>query len=233
MPETISSNIERINERIALAAGRAGRRAEDVTLIAVSKLHSPEEIDEAAACGIKDIGESKVQEILRKYPLVQSPLNWHFIGHLQTNKVRSVIGRICAVHSVDSFHLAQEIDRRSAQAGLTTDILIQVNAAGEDTKFGLGTKEAEALANEIAEQLENVKIRGLMEIAPFEEDPEDVRIYFRQVADLFRKMKEGGFSQMDMISMGMSHDFEVAIEEGATHVRVGTAIFGERDYNKR
>ena len=233
MQADISSNIQAVRERMEAAAERCGRNASEITLIAVSKLHSPQEIDAAAAAGITDIGESKVQEIIAKQPEVKSALTWHFIGHLQTNKVRSVIDRVSVIHSVDSFHLAREIDTRAQQKGLVKDILLQVNAAQEDTKFGISAEETVPLAEKIAEELKNVKIRGLMQIAPFAEDPEAVRRYFRQVRELFEKLRNGGFKDMDMLSMGMSHDFETAIEEGSTHIRVGTAIFGERDYNKR
>ena len=232
MQETIKDSIDTIRQRMARAAAKSGRKPEDITLIAVSKLHSAEEVDTAASCGIMDFAENKVQELAVKQPQVRAYVRWHFIGHLQTNKVKAVIDKVSIIHSVDSMHLAQEIDKRAAQAGRIMDILIQVNAAGEESKFGLGVKEAGRLALDIAEQLKNVKIRGLMEIAPYAEDPEEVRVYFRQVKDLFEELKASGLKDMDMLSMGMSHDFETAIEEGATHIRVGTAIFGERDYSK-
>ncbi len=232
MQETIKDSIDSIRLRMARAAARSGRKPEDITLIAVSKLHSAEEVDAAASCGIMDFAENKVQELTVKQPQVRADVRWHFIGHLQTNKVKAVIDKVSIIHSVDSMHLAQEIDKRAAQAGRIMDILIQVNAAGEESKFGLGVKEAGRLALDIAGQLKNVKIRGLMEIAPYAEDPEEVRVYFRQVKDLFEELKASGLKDMDMLSMGMSHDFETAIEEGATHIRVGTAIFGERDYSK-
>ena len=232
MQETIKDSIDSIRLRMARAAARSGRKPEDITLIAVSKLDSAEEVDAAASCGIMDFAENKVQELTVKQPQVRADVRWHFIGHLQNNKVKAVIDKVSIIHSVDSMHLAQEIDKRAAQAGRIMDILIQVNAAGEESKFGLGVKEAGRLALDIAGQLKNVKIRGLMEIAPYAEDPEEVRVYFRQVKDLFEELKASGLKDMDMLSMGMSHDFETAIEEGATHIRVGTAIFGERDYSK-
>ena len=231
MQATISDNINSIRKRIEAAASRAGRDPADITLIAVSKLHPAEAVDAAAECGITDFAENKVQELCRKQPLVKSEVRWHLIGHLQTNKVKQVIDKVCLIHSVDSLHLAEEIDRRAAQAGKVMDILIQVNAAGEESKFGLGSEEAKQLAKEVL-RLKNVKIRGLMEIAPYAEDPEDVRIWFRQVRQLYEELKASDLPWMDTLSMGMSHDFETAIEEGATCVRVGTAIFGERDYTK-
>ena len=233
MQETIKTNIECIRERIAKAAQRAGRDPESITLIAVSKLHSAAEVEAAAACGIKDFGENKVQELLQKQPLVTAPANWHLIGHLQTNKVRQIVGKTVLIHSVDSLHLAEEIDKRSAAAGTVSDILVQVNAAHEESKFGVSPNEAKKLVHTICENLKNLRVRGLMQIAPFAEDPEDIRVYFTQTASLFEKLKSEGLGSFDTLSMGMSHDFETAIEEGATHVRIGTAIFGERDYSKK
>ncbi len=232
MQETIKNNIDVIRQRMENAAKRCGRDPKDITLIAVSKLHPAEAVDAAAACGQMDFAENKVQELLSKQPLVKSDVRWHLIGHLQTNKVKSVIGKVCLIHSVDSMHLAQEIDKRAAQAGITAEILLQVNVAHEESKFGLTVEEARQLAPQIAAELKNVKIRGLMEIAPYSEDPEEVRQYFRQLRLLFAELKVGPLPDIDIMSMGMSHDFEIAIEEGATHIRVGTAIFGERDYSK-
>ncbi len=232
MQETIKNNIDEIRQRMENAAKRCGRDPKDITLIAVSKLHPAEAVDAAAACGQTDFAENKVQELLSKQPLVKSDVRWHLIGHLQTNKVKSVIGKVCLIHSVDSMHLAQEIDKRAAQAGITAEILLQVNVAHEESKFGLTVEEARQLAPQVAAELKNVKIRGLMEIAPYSEDPEEVRQYFRQLRLLFTELKAGPLPDIDIMSMGMSHDFEIAIEEGATHIRVGTAIFGERDYSK-
>ena len=231
MQETIRSRIDAVRLRIETAAERSGRSPEEITLIAVSKTYPAEDVNAAAACGIKDFGENKVQELIKKKPLTAEGLRWHFIGHLQTNKAKSVVGRVCLIHSVDSMHLAEEIDRRAAAAGVTQEMLLQVNAAGEETKFGLSESEAVPLAESIAERLNNVKIRGLMQIAPYEEDPEKVRVWFRKLYELREELQRRGFTDADMLSMGMSHDLETAVEEGATHVRVGTAIFGERNYN--
>ena len=231
MHQTIKNNIENIKARMNAAALRAGRDPSEITLIAVSKLHPADAVDEAAACGITDFAENKVQELCSKKPLVKADVRWHLIGHLQTNKVKQVIDKVCMIHSVDSLHLAEEIDKRAAQAGIVMDILLQVNAAGEESKFGLDAEGTKQLAKD-ALKLKNVKIRGLMEIAPYAEDPEDVRIWFHQVKELFEELKADGLPWMDTLSMGMSHDFETAIEEGATCIRVGTAIFGERDYTK-
>ena len=231
MQATIRDNIQTVRERIKAAAAAVGRDPEEITLIAVSKLHPAEDVDAAAECGILYFAENKVQELCKKQPLVKTDVRWHLIGHLQTNKVKQVIDKVCLIHSVDSLHLAEEIDKRAAQAGKVMDILIQVNAAGEESKFGLDIEEARQLAKD-ALRLKNVRVCGLMEIAPQAEDPEEVRIWFRQVKQLFEELKSADIPWMDTLSMGMSHDLEAAIEEGATCVRVGTAIFGERDYTK-
>ena len=235
MQADIRSNIQAVRERMEAAAARCGRKASDITLIAVSKLHSAEEVDAAAAAGITDVGENKVQEIISKQPQVRSALTWHLIGHLQTNKVKSVIDKVSVIHSVDSFHLAQEIDRRALQAGLVKDILLQVNAAHEESKFGLDPKDVPQVFREILDSCPNVKIRGLMHIAPWSEDPEEIRPYFKEVKDLFDTLAAVEHPNADFkyLSMGMSHDFETAIEEGANIIRVGTSIFGERDYSKK
>ena len=232
MPETISSRIEAVQRRMEDAAIRCGRKPEDITLIAVSKTYPASDVELAAACGIKDFGENKVQELVKKQPLSPEGLRWHLIGHLQTNKVRNIVGKVCLIHSVDSMHLAEEIDRRAASAGIVQEVLLQVNAAGEETKFGLAEDCVAPLAESIAETLPNVRIRGLMQIAPYSEDPEEVRVWFRTMHKLREDLSRRGFKEADILSMGMSHDFETAIEEGATHVRIGTAIFGERDYSK-
>ena len=231
MPGTIKNRINEVRGRIGEAASRSGRSPEDITLIAVSKTYPASDVDDAAACGIRDFGENKVQELLIKQPECAGELRWHLIGHLQTNKVRSVVGRVCLIHSVDSLHLAEEIDRRAAAQGITQDVLLQVNAAGEDTKFGVSPDGLIPLAEGIAEKFVNVRIRGLMQIAPYAEDPEEVRKWFRKLRQLKEELARRGFTGSDILSMGMSHDFETAIEEGATHIRVGTAIFGERDYS--
>jgi len=233
MQETIQSRIDGIRQRMESAALRCGRRPQDITLIAVSKTYPASDVDLAAASGVTDFGENKVQELLQKQPLAPGGLRWHFIGHLQTNKAKNVVGKVCLIHSLDSMHLAEEIDRRAKTAGMVQEVLLQVNAAGEDTKFGLAEEEVLPLAQSIAQTCENVRIRGLMQIPPYEEDTEKVRVWFRKLYGLREKLKQCGFTDADILSMGMSHDFETAIEEGATHIRVGTAIFGERNYNKQ
>ncbi len=202
-----------------------GKLPESVTLIAVTKTHSVEEINNAIDCGITDIGENKVQEILSKYDYVK-PVRWHLIGHLQTNKVKQIVDKVYMIHSVDSYHLAEEISKRASNK---VNILIQVNAAGEVQKFGVAPSEVMELAHSIS-KLPNINLRGLMHIAPAVKNPEDVRIYFNKVKEIFDELKLQFGEQIDTLSMGMSNDYEIAVDEGATCVRIGTAIFGERDY---
>ena len=202
-----------------------------VTLIAVSKTHPVSELMEAYYAGARDFGENKVQELMDKIPEMPPDVRWHMIGHLQRNKVKYLMGKVCLIHSVDSLRLAEEIDKESRKAGLVTDILVEVNVAEEESKFGTGTEEAAALVREIA-ALPNIRIRGLMTIAPYTEDAEENRRYFRSLKNLSIDIKAQNIDNtcMDFLSMGMSGDFIVAIEEGADFVRVGTSIFGARNY---
>lgn len=229
----VRDNYLSIEKRKNDAAQRCGRDPEDVLLMAVTKLHTAEEINEAIDAGATDIGENKVQELLGKYDKVK-PVRWHLIGHLQTNKVKSIIDKVVMIHSVDSLHLAKEIDKRAGNAGLVMDILIEVNSAGEETKTGIDAAELEPLVREIADTCPNLRIRGLMCIPPYGEDPETARVYFRETKALFDGLKKLDLpvERVDLttLSMGMSGDFEVAVEEGSTIVRVGSAIFGKRDY---
>ena len=231
---SIGGNIEYIQDLKKKAAERSGRSGDDVLLVAVTKLHSTDEINEAIHCGITDIGENKVQEIMDKYDRVE-PVRWHLIGHLQTNKVKYIIDKVSMIHSVDSLKLAQEINKRAQQHGLVMDILIQVNSAMEDSKFGITTEEKGELIGQILETCPNVRIRGLMCIAPFEDNPDDARVYFAEVKKLYDKYGQIDHPMLDFkyLSMGMSNDFEVAIEEGSNLIRVGTSIFGARDYSKK
>lgn len=231
---SIRENIEHIQQLKTEAAERSGRSGDDVLLVAVTKLHDVDEINEAIDCGITDIGENKVQEIMDKYDRVK-PVRWHLIGHLQTNKVKYIIDKVSMIHSVDSLRLAQEIDKRAAQHGITMDILIQVNSAEEESKFGIKTEETGKMIEDILDTCENVRIRGLMCIAPFEEDPEDARVYFTEVRKQYEEYGQIDHPHLDFkyLSMGMSGDFHVAIEEGSNLIRVGTSIFGARDYSKK
>ncbi|MEG0919606.1 MAG: YggS family pyridoxal phosphate-dependent enzyme [Anaerovoracaceae bacterium] len=204
---------------------------EGVLLVAVTKTHTPEEINVAIDGGITDIGENKVQEILDKYDLVK-PVKWHLIGHLQTNKVKYIIDKVSMIHSVDSYKLAKEIQKRAKNAGITMDILIQVNSAEEESKFGVSLEETKNLINEILETCPNINIKGLMCIAPFESDTENVREYFEAVRKQYDEYKNIEHPNLEFkyLSMGMSHDYIVAMDEGSNLVRVGSAIFGRRVY---
>ena len=230
----IKENIEYVKRLKAQAAQKSGRTSDDVLLVAVTKLHDVDEINEAIDCGITDIGENKVQEIMSKYDRVK-PVRWHLIGHLQTNKVKYIIDKVSMIHSVDSLKIAEEIDKRAAQHGLTMDILIQVNSAMEESKFGITTEETGQMIQDILTRCPNVRIRGLMCIAPFEDNPEDAGIYFEEVKKLYDEYGRIDHPNLDFkyLSMGMSNDFEVAIEAGSNLIRVGTMIFGARDYSKK
>ena len=231
---SIQDNIRAVERVKAEAAKRAGRKPEDVLLVAVTKTHGPEMINEAIDAGVTDIGENKVQEIVDKYDRVK-PVRWHMIGHLQTNKVKYIVDKVSLIHSVDSFRLASEIDKRCAKIGRTMDVLIQVNPAGEAQKSGVPPEEAEPLIREILKELPNLRVKGLMLVAPEADDPEDVRKWFREVKALYDTCAaiEDPHLSFEWLSMGMSHDFPVAVEEGANLIRVGTAIFGARDYTKK
>ena len=215
------------------AALRAGRNPEDITLMAVTKLHTVDEINEAIDAGATDIGENKVQELLSKYEDVK-PVRWHLIGHLQTNKVKQIIDKVVMIHSVDSLHLAEEINKRAGNAGLVMDILIEIKVGEEETKTGIQAEELMDLAKKITDTCENVRLRGVMCIPPYGEDPEVSRKYFRETRELFEKLQQLGLPEdralIDTLSMGMSGDYETAVEEGSTIVRVGSAIFGKRNY---
>ncbi|HYE69195.1 MAG TPA: YggS family pyridoxal phosphate-dependent enzyme [Anaerovoracaceae bacterium] len=230
----IKENIKEINKNKDAISERAGGQPGEVLLVAVTKTRTAGEINEAIDAGITDIGENKVQEIMDKFEIVK-PVRWHMIGHLQTNKVKYIIDKVSMIHSVDSFKLAEEIDRRAAQYEKMMDILVQVNAAEEESKFGITTEETGKLIEDILERCPNIRIRGLMCIAPFEDNPEDVRIYFREVKALYDQYALVSHPRLDFkyLSMGMSHDYEAAILEGSNLIRVGTAIFGERNYNKQ
>ena len=211
--EDIRANLEKINEHIKTAAEGCGRSADDVLLVAVSKTRTPEEINIAIDAGVTDIGENKVQEIMDKYDAVK-PVKWHMIGHLQTNKVKYIIDKVSMIHSVDSYKLAVEIDKRAKSHGITMDILLQVNSAQEESKFGITTDETEKLIHDILENCENIRIRGLMCIAPFAENPEEIKVYFEEVKKQYDQFGRIEHERLDFkyLSMGMSHDFTVAIE---------------------
>jgi pyridoxal phosphate enzyme (YggS family) len=238
----IADNIAAVRERIAVAAAKSGRKANEVTLVAVSKTRTPDEIKAAARAGALDFGENKVQEITSKYDILRvftensaknRNIRWHMIGHLQRNKVKYIAGKVSLIHSVDSLRLAEEIDRRIGLLGSAVDVLLQVNAAAEESKSGVAPGEVKRLASDILETCGNIRIRGLMTIVPVADDPEDVRRYFSEVRELYDGIgREYGCEKLDFtwLSMGMTQDFEIAVEEGSNMVRVGTGIFGPRVY---
>lgn len=222
----IAQNIACVRERIARAAQRARRSPDSVTLVAVTKTVAQERIAEAYAAGVRDFGESYVQEALPKLnaPIGGSEARWHFIGHLQSNKAREVVGRFVLIQSVDSLSLAKELGRRALQAGQTADILLEVKLDPRDTKFGFTPESVLEIADE-TEEIPGVRLRGLMGIAPYAVGVEETRSCFRRLSGLFQQLPP---ESRQTLSMGMSGDFEIAIEEGATLVRIGTAIFGPR-----
>ena len=231
--EFIKNNLIEVEEKICNACKRAGRDRSEVTLIAVSKTKPVEMLEECISNGITVFGENKVQELCGKYEVLPKDLHWHLIGHLQRNKVKYITDKAELIHSVDSLRLAEAISQDAVKKGINVDILIEVNVAEEDSKFGLKTEEAEELVRQIA-LLPNLFIKGLMTIAPYTEVPEENRPIFRTLKQLSVDIGKKNIDNvsMDILSMGMTGDYEVAIEEGATMVRVGTGIFGERDYNK-
>ena len=227
----IQTRLEEVEKRVAAACERAGRSREEVTLIAVSKTKPVSDIEEAYRIGVREFGENKVQELTRKIEELPGDINWHMIGHLQRNKVKYIAGKVALIHSVDSFRLAEEINIHAKKRRIQIPVLIEVNAAGEASKFGVSLSDAKELVLQAA-SLDGLSIRGLMTIAPFVSDPEENREVFRAIKQLSVDIASENHDNvsMDILSMGMTNDFEVAIEEGATMVRVGTAIFGERNY---
>lgn len=229
----VVENYRDVERRVCEACARAGRNRDEVTLIAVSKTKPLEAIEELITIGVTEFGENKVQEMCQKEEHSSKPVHWHMIGTLQRNKVKYIVDKAHLIHSVDSLKLAQEIQKEAVKKQAEPSILIEVNIGNEETKSGVAYEEAENLVKEIA-LLPNVHVKGLMCIAPFVENPEENREHFRRMEALRKKLQAENIPGVEMteLSMGMTGDFEVAIEEGATFVRVGTAIFGERNYTK-
>ena len=225
----IQENIKLVEENIKKACEKVGRDVNEVTLIAVSKTKPYTAIEEALPTGVKDYGENKVQELCDKYEILPKDIKWHMIGHLQRNKVKYLVGKASLIHSVDSIRLAEQIEKEYAKADEIANILIEVNMAQEESKFGITSEETEQLVREIA-KFPHIRIKGLMTIAPYTDNPESNRVYFRNMkklsVDIENKNIDNG--TMTALSMGMTGDFEVAVEEGATMIRVGTGIFGSR-----
>ena len=225
----VQEQLEEVRQNIRNACERSGRKVEDVTLIAVSKTKPVPMLQEAYDAGARDFGENKVQEILEKEPQLPSDIRWHMIGHLQKNKVRQVIDKADLIHSVDTVGLAEQIEKEAVKRDLDVSILLEVNVAGEESKFGFAPEEVEEAAREIA-KYPHVHIQGLMTIAPFVENSEENRGVFKKLYELYVDMKRKNIDNvtMNVLSMGMTGDYQTAIEEGATMVRVGTGIFGTR-----
>lgn len=228
----LKENIDNVRANIKKVCERANRNVDEVTLIAVSKTKPLSDIEELITYGETEFGENKVQELVDKYEHVSKPVDWHLIGHLQTNKVKYIVDKACLIHSVDSVHLAKKIEKEAAKHNVIVNILIQVNIAHEDTKFGIDATEIYNMIDEIKDY-EHIRVKGLMTIAPFVDNPEENRVHFRNLHQLLLDIKSKNIDNIDMniLSMGMTNDYEIAIEEGATMVRVGTGIFGERNYN--
>ena len=227
----LKENLANVEKNIEQACKNAGRSRDEVTLIAVSKTKPVEMLQEIYDENIRDFGENKVQELCSKMEQLPSDIRWHMIGHLQRNKVKYIVGKVELIHSVDTYRLAEEINIQAKKQNVIVPILVEVNIAHEESKFGISAEDAILLVEEIS-KLENVRIRGLMTIAPFVENPEDNRLYFRKIKQLSVDISHKNIDNINMnvLSMGMTGDYEVAIEEGASFVRVGTGIFGERNY---
>lgn len=228
---SIAQAIGLVQEKIREACARAGRSADEVTLIAVSKTMPVSDLREAMAAGMMEFGENRPQELRDKQAEITEPLHWHMIGSLQTNKLKYVVGRTVLIHSVDSLHLAEAIEEESKKRGVVSDILLEINIAGEATKGGIPPEALEGLVRDIS-GFPHIRTRGLMTVAPYTENPEENRRYFRKMKQLLVDINSKNIDNisMDMLSMGMTGDYEVAVEEGATLVRVGTGIFGHRTY---
>lgn len=231
----IKDNIKYVEENIASACEKVDREVSQVQLICVSKTKPVEMLFEAYEAGARDFGENKVQELTEKYEVMPKDIRWHMIGHLQRNKVKYIVDKVHLIHSVDSLRLAEEISKEALKKNVEVNILIEVNVAGEESKFGAGSKEDTiALVKNIA-KLPGIHIKGLMTVAPYVEDAEENRVYFAALRQLAVDIKSENIDNVsvEILSMGMTGDYLVAVEEGATHVRVGTGIFGERDYSMK
>ena len=228
----LKEQYQEVKENVRQSCISAARNPEEVTLIAVSKTKPVEMLQDVYDCGCRHFGENKVQELMDKYDKLPKDIKWHMIGHLQRNKVKYIVGKTYLIHSVDSLRLAEEISKEAVKKNVDVDILIEVNVAMEESKFGTTLEDAVKLTEEIA-QLPNIHIKGYMTIAPFVENPEENRLYFQKLKQLSVDITQKNIDNVSVecLSMGMTNDYEVAICEGATFVRVGTGIFGERDYS--
>ncbi|HZJ76490.1 MAG TPA: YggS family pyridoxal phosphate-dependent enzyme [Oscillospiraceae bacterium] len=230
---TFKKNIEDVLIRVKDAAAVSGREVSDIELVAVTKTVDVDIINGAIDCGVLHIGESRVQELLEKYEQIGDVVKWHLIGHLQRNKVKYIIDKVDIIHSLDSFRLAKEINKRAENINRMIECLLQVNVSKEKTKYGINLEDVEHILEDMT-FLNNIRIVGLMTIAPHVEDKEQIRQCFRTLKNKFDHISNMDFPNVKMkyLSMGMSHDFEIAIQEGANFIRIGTSIFGERNYSK-
>lgn len=225
MAISIEKNLEYVNEKIKSIN-------KDASLIAVTKTIDNDKVNEAIALGVTDIGENRVQEIEKKYDEIKGDVNWHMIGHLQSNKVKYIIDKVCLIHSLDRKSLAKEIQKRAKQNDMVAEVLVQVNVSEEETKFGLKVDQVMSFMENM-KNYPNIKVKGLMTMAPHEEDTEKTRPVFKKLRELSEEIESKNFENVEMkhLSMGMTNDYEIALEEGATLVRVGTGIFGDRVYD--
>lgn len=228
----LKENLKNVQNNIKKACERVGRKPEEVTLVAVSKMKPLSDIEELLETGQLEYGENYVQELCDKYENISKPVHWHMIGHLQTNKVKYIIDKVSMIHSVDSVRLAEAIEKEAAKKDICMPVLIEVNVAGEESKFGLSAEEVLPFLEEIS-SYEHLQVKGLMTIAPFVANPEENREVFQKLKKLSVDIAVKNINNVNMsvLSMGMTNDYQVAVEEGATMVRVGTGIFGERDYS--
>ncbi|MCD7854029.1 MAG: YggS family pyridoxal phosphate-dependent enzyme [Clostridiales bacterium] len=227
----IAENLSEIYKNIEAAAKKSGRTADDIMLLGVTKTVDCERIQQLVDLGVKELGENRVQELMSKIDIIKGDVNWHLIGSLQTNKVKYIIGRVKLIHSVDSLKLASEISKRSLAEGLVTDFLLELNVAEEESKHGFKAVELSDTIEKLKE-FKGIRVKGLMTVAPYVENPENNRPVFKKMRELFIDIKAKNCDNIDMtyLSMGMTNDYVVAIEEGADIVRIGTGIFGKRNY---
>ncbi|MBD3179594.1 MAG: YggS family pyridoxal phosphate-dependent enzyme [Candidatus Latescibacteria bacterium] len=226
---SLEENLKSVRERISEAAERADRDLSEIRIVAITKTHPPETVDQAVSAGLEDVGENKVQEFLDKSEDVRQACRWHFVGHLQRNKVKNVVGRFQLIHSLDSLRLAREINKRGLREERVTDLLVQVNTSGEDSKYGIAPEEAAGFCEKVS-GMEGIRVRGLMTMAPWVDDPGVLRESFSRLRELRDEIRGRDIANISMehLSMGMSDDFEYAVEEGATILRLGRVLFGPR-----
>ena len=230
--QDIKDNISAISRDIREICIKRGIDPDSITIVAVTKTVDTDRMNYAIECGIRNIGENRVQEIMAKYENVKGNVNWHLIGHLQTNKVKYIIDKVALIHSVDSLRLAEEISKRAERAGMVKDVLVQVNVAQEETKFGIEYESIDSFVEQLS-SFPGIRVKGLMTIAPYYEDAERTRPVFRRLKEKYDMLATAAVSNVEMkyLSMGMSNDYKVAIEEGSNMVRIGTGIFGARNYD--